>query len=87
MKYVVSAIVLALVLCAGICSGADENVKVAPDSTVVTQKTNTNAGVKNIDLGEEPVTRVGVMPQGQNYGGNTGFPSVVKSDGDMDLQK
>ena len=34
---------------------------------------------------DEPVEKVGVMSPGQSYGENSGFPSVVQSDSDMDM--
>ena len=85
MKYVVLAGALTLALCTGICEAADEKAKASSDSAAVAQKSDANGGLKHIDLGEEPVTRVGTMSDGQNYSENTGFPNVVKSDGDMDL--
>ncbi len=85
MKYVVLTGALALALCTGICEAADEKAKVTSDPAAVTQKSDANGGLKHIDLGDEPVTRVGTMSEGESYSENTGFPNVVKSDGDMDI--
>ena len=85
MKYVVLAGALAFALSTGICEAAGDKPKVAPGSTAVSQESGEKIGSKHIDLGEEPVTSVGVMDKGQNYSANTGFPRVVKSDSDMEL--
>ena len=87
MRYAILAGTLALAMSTGACEAADEKVNNSSEPAVVSQKSDSDRGLKHIDLGEEPVTRVGVMSQGQNYGDNTGFPSVVKSDADMDLSK
>jgi len=96
MRYMVLAGVLAFALCAGVCEAEDGKVKNA--STVITVKTveeetESGAGLKHIGLGdnpedraEEPVAEVGVMSPGESYDENTGFPDVVESDSDMELQ-
>ena len=90
MKYVVLAGVLAFTLCAGLCEAEDGKGKVENTSgPTAAGKACNSTGLKHIDLGddnERPVNQVGVMSPGQNYDDSTGFPNIVKSDSDMDLQ-
>ena len=88
MKYIVLTGALAIALCTGACEAEDNKPK--PDAQVAAGQAAQGAScLKHIDLGdsdEKSVTSVGVMDAGQNYDASTGFPNVVKSDSDMDVQ-
>ena len=89
MKYVVLAGALAFSLCAGVCEAEETKMQGASGQAAATGAKASCGVLKHIDLGddhEESITTVGTMSQGQNYDGNTGFPNVVKSDGDMNLE-
>jgi hypothetical protein len=88
MRYAVLAGALAFTLCAGVCEAEDGKVENASEAAVVTEEAGSGAGLKHIDVGEtpeEPVTRVGVMSEGESYNSNTGFPDVVESDSEMEI--
>lgn len=89
MKYMVLAGALAFSLCAGVCEAEDSKAQGASGQTAAVEASGSRGGLKHIDLGddhEDSVNSVGTMSAGQNYDDNTGFPNVVKSDGDMNLQ-
>ncbi|MBN2453487.1 MAG: hypothetical protein JXB40_04420 [Candidatus Omnitrophica bacterium] len=80
MRCVVLAAAMLFALCANACSveniGASSSEKRALAYDEV---------VSESEDAEEPVSRVGVMNPGQIYDGNTGFPNIVDSDADMDI--
>lgn len=89
MKYAILAGALAFVLCAGVCEAENGKMKSGSASAAANAAPCCPSGTRHIDLGddnEKPVTSVGVMSEGQNYDGNTGFPNVVKSDANMNVE-
>lgn len=89
MKYIALAGAIAFALTSGVCE-AEEAVK-SNDSA--SQAKNVSQGPSKSgfpihfnDDDDTPVTRVGVMSDGQSYDDNTGMPDMVRSDSDMDLQ-
>ncbi len=86
MKQFALAGVLTLALCAGDCMAIDDKTKASSEAATPAEQNNgSKRPLKHIDLGEEPVSTVGTMSQGQNYSENSGFPNVVQSDGDMEI--
>ena len=90
MKYVILAGALAFSLCTGVCEAEEGKAEGSSGQAGVVAVSDSQKKLKHIDLGddhEDTVTSVGTMSEGQNYDGNTGFPNVVRSDGDMNLEQ
>ncbi len=90
MRSVALAGVLALALTAGVCGAEDysnSDDAALQTKTAVAHESEEGAGIKHIDEGDvdTPVTRVGVMQDGQSYDDDTGMPDMVNSDSDMEL--